>query len=69
MRHAEHFLSLGGENTLCMGSDFDGTDLPDGIRGIESMEDLAEMFLRHGYSEALVRKIFYENARAFFISL
>lgn len=69
LRHAEHFLSLGGENTLSMGSDFDGTDLPDGIRGIESMEDLAEMFLRHGYSEALVRKIFYENARAFFISL
>lgn len=69
LRHAEHFLSLGGEDILCMGSDFDGTDLPQGIRGIESIEPLAERFLRGGYSEAIVQKLFYGNARAFFISL
>ena len=69
LRHAEHFLSLGGEDVLCMGSDFDGTDMPRGIRGIESMETVAECFLRHGYSASLVQKIFYGNAHAFFFSL
>ena len=69
LQHAEHFLALGGENALAMGSDFDGTVVPDGITGIESMEEIAEMFLRHNYSEKLVSKIFYENAHKFFQSL
>lgn len=49
MRHTEHFLALGGENILAMGSDFDGTVVPEGITGIESMEKIADMFLRHNY--------------------
>lgn len=69
LRHAEHFLALGGEDVLAMGSDFDGTVVPEGITGIESMEKLADMFLRHNYPEALVSKIFYENTRNFFQSL
>lgn len=66
IRHTEHFLSLGGENTVCMGSDFDGTDMPDGVSGIESMGELYELFLKHNYSETLVRKIFWSNAKEFF---
>lgn len=66
LRHAEHFLSLGGESALAIGSDFDGTSLPEGICGIESMEELAEIFLRHNYPEALVMQIFFENAYKFF---
>ena len=64
--HAEHFLALGGEDVLAMGSDFDGSTMPHGITGLESVEDIAETFLRHNLSEALVRKIFFENAAAFF---
>ena len=64
-----YVVALGGENVLAMGSDFDGTVVPDGITGIESMEEIAEMFLRHNYSEKLVSKIFYENAHKFFQSL
>ena len=69
LRHAEHFLSLGGEKTLCIGGDFDGTDLPCDVYGVEAMEVLAELFLRHGYAETLVENIFYGNARAFGIFL
>lgn len=69
LRHTEHFLALGGENILAMGSDFDGTVVPEGITGIESMEKIADMFLRHNYPERLVSKIFYENAYNFFHSL
>jgi len=65
IRHAEHFLSLGGENVVCMGSDFDGTDMPDGISGVESIGSLYELFLKHNYSESLVRKIFWDNAHGF----
>lgn len=66
LRHTEHFLSLGGGNHLCIGSDFDGTDMPKGITGIESMENLYELFLKHNYSERLVSKLFFENAYNFF---
>lgn len=69
LRHTEHFLSLGGENTVCMGSDFDGTDMPDRVSGVESMADLYELFLRHNYNEELVRKIMSENARKFFVAM
>ena len=66
LRHAEHFLSLGGEKTLAIGSDFDGADMPGDLPGIQAMEALAERFLRHGYAENLVRDIFYGNAYRFF---
>ena len=32
LKHAEHFLSLGGEDYVCLGSDFDGGILPYDIR-------------------------------------
>lgn len=64
--HAEHILSLGGADILAMGSDFDGSTMPHGITGLESIEDIANIFLRHNLPESLVDKIFYENAFAFF---
>lgn len=64
--HAEHFLALGGENVLAMGSDFDGSTMPRGITGLESVEAIAEAFLRRNLSESLVRRIFFENAASFF---
>ncbi len=69
LRHTEHFLSLGGETTLCIGSDFDGASMPDGISGIESMEALCEHFLRHNYSERFLDALFFENAYRFFQTL
>ncbi len=69
LRHTEHFLSLGGENCLAIGSDFDGTDLPNGIKGIESVEEIAERMLRENYSETLVNSILFDNANQFFLSL
>ncbi len=68
LSHAEHFLSLGGEDVIALGSDFDGADMPCGISGIESMGDFYELFLRKNYSETLTRKIFFDNAYNFFIN-
>ncbi len=67
LRHAEHFLSLGGENTLAIGADLDGGEKNDFVvSGLEEVPELMEMFLRHNYSEMLVDKIFFKNADDFF---
>lgn len=66
LRHAEYMLSRGCEDCLCLGSDFDGCDIPPDMTGIESMAQLYEAFLRRNYSEELVRGIFSRNARRYF---
>jgi membrane dipeptidase len=66
IKHVEHFLSLGGENNISIGSDFDGCELPSDIKGGSSMDEIYEMFLMHNYKESVIRKIFYENALNFF---
>ncbi len=65
LKHVEHFLSLGGENTVSIGSDFDGTDVPDQMTGIESIKELYEYFLIKNYNETLADKIFFSNAYEF----
>ncbi len=66
LKHAEYMLSLGCENCLCMGSDFDGCDIPPEMTGVESMAELYEAFLKLNYSEELVRKLFSLNAENYF---
>ncbi len=65
-KHVEHFLSLSGENTLCIGSDFDGAEMPDCIKGIESILSIYNYFLECGYNESLLDNIFFNNAYKFF---
>ena len=66
LKHIDKFLSLGGENVICIGTDFDGCNLPYDITGSESLAEIYEMLLKHNYKESLIRKIFYENALNFF---
>lgn len=63
--HIDRFLELGAQNALCLGCDMDGCDLPSDISTLKELPHLAELMLRHGYSEALIRNIFYENAARF----
>lgn len=66
LRHAEHFLSLGGERGIALGCDLDGVDrLPDGVR---NAEDLPRIYhILHGaFGETIARGITYENAARFF---
>lgn len=66
IKHTEHFLSLGGENVLSIGSDFDGSNPPQSLKGIEKIPVLYEELLKIGYTEQLVQKIMYYNAHNFF---
>lgn len=65
LRHTEHFLSLGGESTVALGTDYDGTDVPKQVDDITKLENLYELFLKENYSESLVNNIFYNNAYNF----
>ena len=67
-RHAEHFLSLGGENTVALGGDLDGTVLPPEWRGMAVYEQLADYLAQKGWSDALIERVFYKNAANFFHS-
>lgn len=62
VRHIEHFMSLGGEDHIGLGGDFDGVDtLPLGLRGAQDVYKLLDELLRLGYTEKQVKKIAGEN--------
>ena len=62
LRHLEHFLALGGEETVALGGDWDGCDrLPLGWTGVWDWGGFYETLLRRNYSESLVRDLFYNN--------
>lgn len=60
--HIEHFLELGGERSVFLGCDLDGIDeMPCGMSGVQDLGKIYEILLRHNYSEALARDIFFGN--------
>ena len=65
-RHLYHMLELGAENTLAIGSDFDGCEINPELCGVDKMPAF-EAFLRSkGFGDNLIDKIFFENANKFF---
>ena len=69
LAHIEHFLALGGEDTIALGSDFDGINTtPKGLRHIGEMDHIAEAMRKRNYSETLIQKIMGQNALNFFKS-
>ncbi|MCI8476754.1 MAG: membrane dipeptidase [Oscillospiraceae bacterium] len=63
VEHVEHFLSLGGEQTVAMGCDLDGCydEMPDGITGVEHLEQIYNRMLQRNYKETLVHAVFFDN--------
>lgn len=64
-RHVDHFLNLGGEKTVAMGSDFDGCELVEGIRGLEDVGHLYGL-ISSQFGKEIADRIFYSNAYRFF---
>ena len=65
LRHIEHFLSRGAQNALSLGCDMDGADLLADIPDISYLDRIAEHLAAHGYSQALIDALFFENAYRF----
>ncbi|WMJ23941.1 membrane dipeptidase [Paludicola sp. MB14-C6] len=63
-RHVDHILSLGGENILAIGSDFDGALMPKILSGVQTLYILYENMVKW-YGEKIAEKIFYKNAKYF----
>ena len=62
--HILHFLELDPEGDhIALGGDLDGCDeLPKGFDGIESYPAMAQRLLERGVGEAIVHKIYWDNA-------
>ncbi len=61
-KHIYHFLSLGGENNIAFGSDFDGAyPLTAPIKDFRQMDLIINGLLKDNLNEETVRKISYKN--------
>lgn len=66
IKHAEHFIDLGGEKNLAIGADFDGCALPHDIPGADGMDKVYEKMCSV-FGKKITSDIFYNNAYNFFI--
>ena len=62
----EKMLSLGGEDCVCMGCDFDGvSSLPKGIHDVSDITVIYNIF-RENFGKDIAEKILWRNAARFF---
>ena len=61
--NVEYILSLGGENCIAFGSDFDGADMSPELDSIDKVSSLKSYLSACGFEERLLEKFFYLNAK------
>jgi membrane dipeptidase len=62
INHIDHIAGLVGTDNIGIGSDFDGIDCtPNGLAGVEGMQNLINELLKLNYSEVEVEKIAGQN--------
>lgn len=62
VRVLEHFLDLGGEDTVALGGDWDGIQrAPAGVADITAWADFYRLLEGRGYGQELLDKLFYKN--------
>lgn len=65
LRHAYHIMNISSEETLAIGSDFDGADMAYDLKDISKIESLYNAFVKT-FSLSIANKVFYENAYNFY---
>lgn len=65
LAHLDHFWSLGGEDHVSLGGDWDGCEevVAGFEHGIAGLADFYNYLLQKNYSETLVNKLFFDNLR------
>lgn len=67
IRHIEHFMALGGEDSIGLGSDFDGIGItPHELKNSAYLYKLFDALLSLNYPENVVEKIAYRNFKNLF---
>jgi membrane dipeptidase len=61
IRHMDHLIEHVGVDGVGFGSDFDGATIPAEIGDARGLPRLVEAMRRHGYDEATLRKLCFEN--------
>lgn len=61
LRHLDALVERLGEGCVGFGSDFDGAEIPEAIGTAAGLPVLIEAMRRHGYGEALIRRIACDN--------
>lgn len=65
-RQIRHFVSLGCEDIIALGSDFDGCEIHPELSGVEKLADVYSELVNGSFEKTLIDKVFYENAHRFF---
>lgn len=66
-RNIYRILSMGGENSVCFGSDFDGGTPEDCLDSLHKVKNLYAYLKGRGLGEPLLEKIFFTNAEKLFL--
>ena len=61
VRHIDYLVERLGIDGVVLGSDFDGTLIPAAIGDAAGLPNLVDALRMHGYDDAALRKIAYEN--------
>ena len=61
-RQLEYFFSLGCENLLALGSDYDGCKINPELCGVEKLPSVYNGLISRGFDDAFLQKLFYDNA-------
>lgn len=63
--HIDHFLHLGGEKVIALGSDFDGSETPTWLSGAQDLPHFYELVARR-FGADIADAMFWDNAANFF---
>lgn len=61
LRHLDYLIEFLGEDSVGLGSDFDGAEIPDVITDVSGLPRLVAAMRAHGYGEELVTKLCHGN--------
>lgn len=61
VHHLSYMVDRLGEDHVALGSDFDGAVMPRPVRDASCFPDLIKALLAHGFNDATVRKIAFDN--------
>ena len=62
-QHAAYVAERIGPEHVALGSDFDGTEVPDALKDVTGLPRLLEEFSKHGFSDAEIEQIAWSNWR------
>lgn len=65
IKHAEYLMERGGAQSVAMGADLDGADIPSDVKGIETMPLIYDRFVQK-FGEDTADAVFFGNAYRFF---